>query len=552
MASTTPPTPEIVAAAIRCSTDAQEDSPEVQRSIVDAFCKSNGYVVPADLWFVDFAVSAEKAVEKRPAGSRMLKMVMDHKHRPFTKIIIVRLDRFFRDSKEQAVTWDLIAKHGCELVGAKQDLSRDTAMKRAMLTITGAVNQLEREVTGERIKEHNTWRHGKGMIPHGYPSLGLLRTPKDDENPLRIDPVGLATAIRVFELYLETGGNYRKIVRQLNSEGLRSRRGKRWCATSVYGILGGPNYRRKTYYDGELVDTPNLIPVSIPPPLLARVDAMLTARYGTWHIRQKSDKRRICGTSIYSALLQCVRCGSSLDFRPPAEIIRSTLKLSGEPSVERKMGTFACRSMSQQTRRDITYCGLPVVHAPTLDWMVGHALKAALEARAGVVAATDQPKQKAPPVPKDIHAMIASIEDRRQRAFSAYVDGHASVEYYKREKERLDLEEATLRRATSPVSTVTATPLMDYRAAAAVLEDWDELWKTVDWYSAAKREFLMGVLGLGRGSIIVDKVPHESKRRQDRWKVVIHSPVLGKIEYSYTGVAKGDWSKKARTGLDSS
>lgn len=511
-------TPEIVAVAIRCSTDQQEDSPEVQRSVVEKFCAANNYVVPADLWFIDFAVSAGLPVVKRPAGNRMINMVMDRKHRPFTKIIIVRLDRFFRDSKEQAVTWDLITKHGCELVGAKQDLSNDTAIKRAMLTMTGAVNQLEREATGERIKEHNVWRHQKNLHPSGFPPYGLAIGATSNE-PFVIVPADLARAIRVFEVFADTCGNQSQTARRLNAESVPPRRGVRWTATMVRNCVTRPGYRRLGYYDGEMRPKPDIIPETIPADLLARVDGILTAQYGHWHVKN-GDGQHSRPTATYSGLVACSLCGGPMD---------ANVHTGGRQG--RPQTYFRCRNRN-------TGCQQPSLYAPIVDRLIGECLLAGL----GDIADSRESKRPAKkPTRIDAAERIAELEDSRSVAINLVMlgrkGGGIDIAEFQTRAARIDAEIADLSRTVTEAPAVAG---IDVDTAKTLRARWPDIWRE-DIRSAAKRELLTVALGIGRGGIVVGKEWKAKSHRSTNavWTVSITSPF---IEYAHTwtgAVARG-------------
>jgi DNA invertase Pin-like site-specific DNA recombinase len=492
-------TPEIVAAYVRCSTDQQADSPEVQRAIIAEFCAKQNYAVPPDLWFVDFAVSAGKPIIERPEGRRLMALATSRR-RQFSKVVIVRTDRAFRDINDQESTFLLLGKSGVELVGAKQDLSRETAWQRGMLAIQGVFNQMERQITGERVREHNQARHRKQQQAAGYPSLGLIREPKSD-GALTIDPVGLQSAIRVFEVFAAHNGNMRRTLRQLNDEGVPTRRGCRWHGAVLRYTVGAPNYRQCSYYAGEMIHKPDTIPPTIPAELLERVNQILIGMYGTWHVGLKNMLARAYVRTTYSGLVACGECGQPMDYR--------------RERVSTHCGYFTCRGHSGQ---GYAPCSSPVIPADTLDWMVGNAIRRMLER---VLLDTQPTATRRAPTGPNTATALASIEQRRQRALTLYVDGAITRENWEQQTARLDAEAARLSRPPEQAPR----PTMTARSVREVLDRWDSLW-VPDFDSMTKRDLLSRVLGIGRGGIVAVRIRHGKRLSRWEWIVDVNAPAL--------------------------
>ncbi len=504
---------EIAAAYIRCSTDRQEDSPAVQRAIIEQHCAANNLTVPADLWIIDFAESAGKPTHKRPGGAKLLALVRDKAKRPFTKVVIVRADRAFRDTHDQEDVFRFLAANGCEFVGAKQDLSRDTAHARFMLTVLGAANQFEREITGERTKEHNLARHANRLNVGGTTSLGFRVNP-DSDCPLIIDPDGLQRAARAMEVYLETGGNLNATCRRLNTEGTLPPRGGHWSPHPLRHLLGAPLYRRQQSYDGRLVDKPDIIPASIDSDTLARVDALLTAQYGHWHVRTAAATKahRYHNRSTYNGLLACGRCGQLL------HVHTTTSPMPGAWAAR-----FVCRSKVLSYRSIEPQCGLPSLHAPTVDRMVSDLLRAALTAVTGLQGATAARRPQRQPA--DAVAKLQALDEKRERVLSLYVDGLIDMAAYNREMSRLSDQAKALQVSTDRAPDPPLSP----QTVAGMLENWDTLFVPGSLSSPAKRELLMVGLGIGRAAIVADKVPAVPVTGTV-WTVTITAPRLSLSE----------------------
>lgn len=513
-------TPEIAAGYTRCSTERQEDSPEVQWSIIDAYCKKHNLVIPPDLRFTDFDVSSSIETPRRPDGGKLFKAVLDRKRRLFTKVVIVRLDRTFRDILDQEQTFRAFAKAGVEFVGAKHNLSRQTAQERRNLAYDGVSAQYEREITGERVKEHNIKRHQDGLQPCGYPSLGLAAGPTSDA-PLVVDHARMPSAIRAFEIFAASGGNFRATVRQLNEEGVPTRRGAKWHTVTVRYMLGAPNYRQMSYYAGEMIHKPDLIPPTIPADLLEKVNDILIGIYGHWHIRERNEQAKTYARRVYSGLVKCGLCGSPMDFH----------------SYNHRLSNFVCR---RRSRRDGygEQCPSAAFDGATLDWLVGHAIKAKLESVAGLPASQSIARKVDRGV-IDIPSRVAAIEDSRQRVLALYVDGDIPRAEWERQKERLDAEAAKLTVKDEP----TAVPLMGIREVKEVLTQWDDIWRP-DFENMSKRDMLTRVLGVGHGGIVALRIKDEAHRYEGEFWVDVTAGKIGGMlpRVTHTGKSVRNWN----------
>lgn len=469
----------IAAAYIRCSTDRQEDSPHVQRAILEEYARQQGFVIPPDLWFVDEDVSGGKAMRRRPAGAKLLTMATDRKRRAFGHVLIVRPDRAFRDHVDQEESLGLMLKSGCEVLAARADMSHATAMQRAMLRVQAVFAQAERELTGERIKEHNMDRHHKGLHTHGRPSFGL-RVGESSKDPLRIVEGELPRAIRVFELYAHTCGNSRETARILNREGIRPRSGKAWTGSMVRKTVMGPQYRRMQTYDGDLRPKLELIPETIPADLLERVDLILSAQYGHWFRGTEGRRMGPNTQATYSGLLRCGNCGSALDsnIRPGNESPR-----------------FCCRSKEKAEGA----CHGGSFHAPTIDYLIGIAIKDALTARADM-GPTQEQKRRTVKVAADPRAQL---EAQRARARELLVRGVLREKDWQEECERIDQEMAQLPAVVAPA----VAPRLNAKNIADLLEVWPTLWgEEANLHSMTKRELLMAGFGVTPRGITLTKV----------------------------------------------
>ena len=221
---------------IRMSTVLQQDSPDTQKSIIKEYCDRQGHVVART--YEDSALSAG-SMEKRDA---LIEMIMDAEKHLFEGVIIYKYDRVFRNLGEQIVTLKKLQKYGIKII-AVADPNSDGASGELITNILGAVNQFERQLTGERIYDKNRklakegrWT-GSGIDPTGY------RYDHETKELVIIEDEA-ETVKTIFDLYLE----YKSITRVvdiLHEMDIKTKTGLNWNNVSVHAILTNPLYAGK-------------------------------------------------------------------------------------------------------------------------------------------------------------------------------------------------------------------------------------------------------------------------------------------------------------------
>jgi len=147
------------------------------------------------------------------------------------RVVILKLDRITRSTRDLAELLDLFAKHGAALVSVSEHLDTQSASGRLAVNMLGVVAQWEREAIGERTasalahKRHQ--RVAYGPTPFGYRREGRDLLPDVAEQ----------AALREAQRMDEAGASFREIGGMLTERGLMPHRGKAWYASSVRAML---------------------------------------------------------------------------------------------------------------------------------------------------------------------------------------------------------------------------------------------------------------------------------------------------------------------------
>ncbi len=216
---------------IRRSTDRQENSPEVQRSVIQER-------LPKDLEIVatyEDTVSG-KFMDRRPG---LMQMLRDAEAGKFEAVVFYKYDRAFRNGEEQAVILGKLKRAGVS-VHSILDPPWDGPAGNLIVGILGYVNQFERELIGERVYQTNRhlaqqgrWTGGR-RVPLGYSYNRVLKQ-------LVVDPEEAKVVRLVFRLYLECESAY-GAAKRLREMGHVTKYGNPWTCEAVRDVVTNPLY----------------------------------------------------------------------------------------------------------------------------------------------------------------------------------------------------------------------------------------------------------------------------------------------------------------------
>lgn len=224
-----------VLAYVRVSSEKQADeglSLETQRE------KLRAYAFAMDLDIVDH--HADEGVSAKNLKRPGLQTALQRLERGDAEgMVVVKLDRLTRSVKD--LGWLIEPERFGEewtLLSVNDSIDTRSASGRLVLNILSSVSQWEREATAERTREVLSYLKSQGVTLGAAP-FGLRHSENTDENNRRIieqDQEELETVSEIQRLRDE-GLALRAIAQELNVQGRRTKRGKRWYASSVRYVL---------------------------------------------------------------------------------------------------------------------------------------------------------------------------------------------------------------------------------------------------------------------------------------------------------------------------
>lgn len=220
---------------IRMSTDNQQESPKMQKNDIQEWADKND--VKIIRWYEDLGISGG-SLKKRES---MMELIFDAEKKLFDIVVFWKYDRVFRNIEEQSVVLNKFGNLGIEYTGIK-DIEGEGASGRLIRNILGAINQFERELTGERIFYSNRHRAKNGYWVGGVLPLGYDLNSETKTLIVNEEEAKLVNLIK--ELYFKHRSCY-MVAQKLNAMGHVSKQGRKFSGVAISGILRNPTYAGK-------------------------------------------------------------------------------------------------------------------------------------------------------------------------------------------------------------------------------------------------------------------------------------------------------------------
>jgi site-specific DNA recombinase len=219
-----------------------------QRRQLEYWCRAHGCIVASEF----FEGGASAGDDRRPAFQQMIERACDGEQ-AFDLILVHSYSRFFREAFEQEFYVRKLAKHGVRVVSITQPVGDDSepvhAMMRKVIALFDEYQSKENAKHVIRSMKENA-RQGfwnGATAPLGYKLVEAEKRGTKIKKKLDLDPVEVETVRLIFKLYLHGDGNsgalgVKEVVKWLNRNGYRTRRGETFGVASVHKILTNTVY----------------------------------------------------------------------------------------------------------------------------------------------------------------------------------------------------------------------------------------------------------------------------------------------------------------------
>jgi len=220
------------AAYVRFSSDNQrEESIDAQLRAIAEYAKRNDLIVVKE--YADRARSATS--DKRPAFQTM---IADSGKGLFDVVIVHKLDRFSRDTYDSVIYKRKLRLNGVNIRSVTETLDESPESVILESVLTGMADYFSKNLARETMKgmKENALkcRHTGGTPPLGYSVDPMTKK-------LLLNEEEAVTVKKIFDLYLN-GLGYDQIIRILNDQGMRTKRGQPFGKNSLHDILINEKY----------------------------------------------------------------------------------------------------------------------------------------------------------------------------------------------------------------------------------------------------------------------------------------------------------------------
>ena len=267
--------------------------------------------------YVDDGITGTSDVKRE----KFMQMIEDARSGKFDLIVTKEISRFSRNTLDSIKYTRELLSYGVAVLFVNDNINTAQPDSELRLTIMASMAQDEIRRLSERVKFGMNRAIERGEILGNDLFYGYKKD--KDTGVLNIIEEEAKVVRRIYELYAVEELTLSKIVKTLNSEGLKTCQGKKWCISGVSRMIENPKY--KGYYcarKSEIVDymtkkikyfekddwviyeDKTRIPPIIDEDLWNRANHRLIARK-KFFSKRKEDKSIYKNRYLYSAKIYC-------------------------------------------------------------------------------------------------------------------------------------------------------------------------------------------------------------------------------------------------------
>jgi len=181
--------------------------------------------------FIDEGYSGRNL--KRPSYQKMMREIKN-----WNVLLVLKMDRIHRNSKNFMIMMDELTKFNKEFVSLNEALDTSTAMGRFVTNIIQLIAQLESEQIGERVY---AGMEQKASTNRGYLGFNIPLGYDYKNNELLINKKEEKVVNNIFSFYLQ-GKSLGFISDLLNKNKIQTKKGGIWAKKTISSILKNPLY----------------------------------------------------------------------------------------------------------------------------------------------------------------------------------------------------------------------------------------------------------------------------------------------------------------------
>ncbi|MFC2062551.1 recombinase family protein [Chloroflexota bacterium] len=354
--------------------------------------------------------------DKRP---QLLQMLDDAESGKFDYVLVVRLDRLYRNLMLLLNTLNYLRDLGVSFISTSQNFDTSKSFGIFALQMMGSAAELERGLIGERVSECRQRLTREGIWAGGIELYGWKWNTKVRNWELTDHE---AEVVRyIYRLYVVEKLGYMKITERLNAENYRTRRHKPFSTPAVRGILTNPAYKGEHHLGYKM----NAI-----------VDADIWDKAQERRKENRSERKVIKKDWLLQGVLICGYCGHKFLCTQKKKNHARKYSCYGTTKMAHLDGSPRCDCPSydgEWLESTVWKAFLKTVNDPEL---LQGSVKVAIEVLKGQkesMAATDH-----------LEAQLKKLKERKERLGLTYGDGCIERERYERELDLLRKQETVI------------------------------------------------------------------------------------------------------------
>jgi len=326
---------------IRVSTEEQAKegfSINAQKEKLKQYVFARGWDIYS--FYIDDGISG-KNLQDRP---EVLRLLEDVKAGKVNNVLVYKIDRLTRSTKNLIELIDLFAETGCAFNSLMESIDTSTATGRMFIKIVGIFAEFERENLAERVSFGIEQKAREG----NYTNCGGVYGYDYDKavGDIVLNQEEAAYVPKIYDLYLK-GTSLSGICKWLTERGISTKRGGRWDPSTIGSILSNPLYVGKIRYglynqkeSFTVEDT--RYPHILDEDTFNRVQAILQNR-------RKNTPRKYPGENTYFlTFLVCDECGRKLNTNQHVDQRSKNKRLNVNYACpSHRHGECSCRGFSQ-------------------------------------------------------------------------------------------------------------------------------------------------------------------------------------------------------------
>lgn len=293
----------------RVSTEEQATegySIKAQKDLLSSYAEKHNLIIVSE--YIDEGKSG-KSIDGRP---QMMRLLEDAKQKKFEAVVVYKLDRLARKTRDSLEIVETLGSHGVQLISLSENIDTTTPHGKMFYTVLSSLAEMEREQIVGRVKMGMTQRAKEGKW-NGGQCFGY----DAKEKKLSVNEAEAKIVKEIFE-YADQGFGYKKIVGILNRKGYTTKRGNVFSIGTLKGILDNPVYigqvrfnqyenwaeKRRSGKNKDAIIVEGQHEAIIPEDLWERVQQKRSARS---YKAVQSDQ-----PYILTKLIRCPQCGAGM------------------------------------------------------------------------------------------------------------------------------------------------------------------------------------------------------------------------------------------------